>query len=162
MSPIFPMLKTEGAVFGQTMGYERPFYFDKENTTDSSGLMINTKTFSKPAYFDLVAKEYECCRERVALLDYSSFTKIDIWGKDVVKTLQYLCSNDVDVPIGSIIHTGMQNIYGGYENDCSLARVSENYYMMIAPTIQQQRCKNWLNKHIPKDSQVNFSDVTMT
>lgn len=47
-------------------------------------------------------------------------------GNEVVESLQYLCSNDVDVPVGSIIHTGMQNKHGGYENDCSLARLSEN------------------------------------
>lgn len=47
-------------------------------------------------------------------------------GTEVVDFLQYLCSNDVDVPVGSIIHTGMQNDRGGYENDCSLARISEN------------------------------------
>lgn len=44
----------------------------------------------------------------------------------MVKALQYVCSNDVDVPVGSIIHTGMQNKHGGYENDCSLARLAEN------------------------------------
>jgi pyruvate dehydrogenase phosphatase regulatory subunit len=79
-------------------------------------------------------------------------------GNEVVESLQYLCSNDVDVPIGSIIHTGMQNKYGGYENDCSLARLSENHYMMIAPTIQQTRCKVWLQKHLPPT--VTLSDVT--
>lgn len=47
-------------------------------------------------------------------------------GTEVVDLLQYLCSNDVDVPIGSIIHTGMQNHLGGYENDCSLARIATN------------------------------------
>lgn len=26
---------------------------------------------------------------------------------------------------------------GGYESDCSLARLSDNHYMMIAPIIQQ-------------------------
>ena len=45
---------------------------------------------------------------------------------EVVDLLQYLCSNDVDVPVGSIIHTGMQNRRGGYENDCSLARIAPN------------------------------------
>lgn len=45
---------------------------------------------------------------------------------EVVNFLQYLCSNDVDVPIGSIIHTGIQNYRGGYENDCSLARIAFN------------------------------------
>lgn len=52
-------------------------------------------------------------------------------GQEVVDLLQYLCSNDVDVPIGSIIHTGMQNIKGGYENDCSLARISKNQSVFI-------------------------------
>ena len=48
-------------------------------------------------------------------------------GNEIVDFLQYLCSNDVDIPIGHIIHTGMQNEHsGGYENDCSLARLSEN------------------------------------
>lgn len=46
-----------------------------------------------------------------------------------MKALQFVCSNDVDVPVGSIIHTGMQNKNGGYENDCSLARISENQYV---------------------------------
>ena len=47
-------------------------------------------------------------------------------GSEVVQALQYLCSNDVDIPVGNIIHTGMQNSYGGYENDCSLARTAPN------------------------------------
>ena len=44
----------------------------------------------------------------------------------MVDFLQYLCSNDIDIPIGHIVHTGMQNQYGGYENDCSVARLAEN------------------------------------
>lgn len=32
--------------------------------------------------------------------------------------------------------------------------------MMIAPTIQQTRCKAWIIKHLPKDSNVSLSDVT--
>lgn len=50
----------------------------------------------------------------------------------------------------NIIHTGMQNIHVGYENDCSLARLAENHYMMIAPTIQyqqHQRNTTWNENH---------------
>lgn len=32
--------------------------------------------------------------------------------------------------------------------------------MMIAPTIQQTRCKNWVNRHLPEDSSVTLSDMT--
>ncbi|KAF7265881.1 hypothetical protein GWI33_020628 [Rhynchophorus ferrugineus] len=167
MSPVYPKLREAGAVFGQVMGYERPTWFDPEHMEEQEAFdwstpyrIAYTKTFGKPPWFDFAAREYAACREGVGISDYSSFTKIDLWSKghEVVDALQYVCSNDVDVPVGSIIHTGMQNHRGGYENDCSLARLSENHYMMIAPTIQQTRCKVWLQKHLPPS--VAISDVT--
>ncbi|XP_012054584.1 PREDICTED: pyruvate dehydrogenase phosphatase regulatory subunit, mitochondrial [Atta cephalotes] len=168
MSPIYPKLRDAGAVFGQVMGYERPSWFqpDHDYLEFPDGFqrykIAYTNTFSKPPWFDAVAQEYAACREAIGLSDYSSFTKIDLWSNDteVVDLLQYLCSNDVDVSVGSIIHTGMQNYLGGYENDCSLARIAPNHYMMIAPTIQQTRCKNWIHRHLPVDGSVAVSDVT--
>uniref|UniRef100_A0A2H1V324 SFRICE_023543 n=1 Tax=Spodoptera frugiperda TaxID=7108 RepID=A0A2H1V324_SPOFR len=167
LSPIYPTLRDNGAVFGQVMGYERPTWFEAVDPKDPPDKprpfkVAYTKTFNKPHWFDTVQREYWACRERVGLADYSSFTKIDIQsqGREVVDMLQYLCSNDVDVPVGSIIHTGMQNERGGYENDCSLARISENLYMMIAPTIQQTRCKAWMKRHLPPNGSVTLSDVT--
>ena len=108
------------------------FHFDDCVIIDEMGIakfrIAETGTFGKPPWFDFVSSEYHACRERLGLADYSSFTKFDIWSNDraAVDLLQYLCSNDVDVAPGSIIHTGMQNKFGGYENDCSLARLSEN------------------------------------
>lgn len=170
MSPIFPVLQEAGAVFGQLMGYERPNYFDKSTShLDENGSpqfrSAYTNTFGKPHWFDMVANEYRACRERIGLCDYSSFTKIDLWSKDereIVDFLQYLCSNDVEIKIGDICHTGMQNEHhGGYENDCSLARLSENHYMMIAPTTQQTRCKAWIRRHLPKGKHsIHLNDVT--
>lgn len=169
MSPMYPVLKEQGAIFGQTMGYERPNYFDKtakglineETTMFDIG---DTNTFGKPHWFDIVGSEYDACREKIGLTDYSSFTKLDIWSKgdEVIAALQKLCSNDIDVPIGSIVHTGMQNEHGGYENDCSLARLADNHFMMIAPTIQQTRCKTWITRHLPRDNSVYLSDMTST
>lgn len=54
----------------------------------------------------------------------------------------------------------MQNCFGGYENDCSLVRLAENHYMMIAPTIQQTRSMAWIKKNMPKNCKVNVSDIT--
>lgn len=169
MSPIYPVLKEQGAIFGQTMGYERPNYFDKSAKDKlSAGQTLfdlgDLNTFGKPHWFDIVSTEYDACREKIGLADYSSFTKLDLWskGSEVTDCLQRLCSNDIDMPVGSIVHTGMQNEHGGYENDCSLARLSDNHYMMIAPTIQQTRCKTWIARHLPKDGSVGMSDVTST
>lgn len=127
------------------------FIVNEENVAEVKEIK---NTFSKPFWFDAVNDEYTACREAVGLIDYSAYTKIDLWvrcdpvmnfvvrfysteisfqskGKEVVDALQYLCSNDVDVPIGSIIHTGIQNERGGYENDCSLVRITENLLVIF-------------------------------
>ena len=46
-------------------------------------------------------------------------------GDQALEILQYLFSNDLDVPVGHIVHTGMLNERGGYENDCCIARLSK-------------------------------------
>ena len=47
-------------------------------------------------------------------------------GDEALELLQRLCANDLDVPVGHIVHTGMLNERGGYENDCSVVRVKKN------------------------------------
>ena len=47
-------------------------------------------------------------------------------GNEATEFLQYLCSNNIANEIGTITHTGMQNEDGGFENDCTVARLDEN------------------------------------
>lgn len=60
----------------------------------------------KYEWFPCVAREYEACRERVGLIDMTSFSKLDVKGPDAVKFLQRLCSANVDKAVGSTIYTG--------------------------------------------------------
>lgn len=47
-------------------------------------------------------------------------------SEEVVKFLQNLCSNNIDVDAGTIVHTGMHNECGGFENDATIARLHNN------------------------------------
>lgn len=141
-SPIFTKLKQAGARFNQVMGYERPMYFKPDSDEPPTGglqsleedsrplavTLAKSDTFFKPPWFKFVEDEFVASREACSLCDYSSFAKTEVWsgGLEVVDFLQRLCSSDVDVPIGSVVHTGMQNEDGGYQNDCTLARLAVN------------------------------------
>lgn len=57
-------------------------------------------------------------------------------GDQALELLQYLCANDLDVPVGHIVHTGMLNERGGYENDCSVVRLSKNRLETSTTTLQ--------------------------
>ena len=121
------------------MGYERPMYFTTSPSSQSLDDDLNTldvavsNTFYKPSWFKSVEAEFIASREAESLCDYSSFAKMDVWSKEleVVDYLQRLWSADVDVPVGTIIHSGMHNERGGYENDCTLARLAMNRYRVL-------------------------------
>ncbi|XP_071785697.1 pyruvate dehydrogenase phosphatase regulatory subunit, mitochondrial-like [Asterias amurensis] len=160
--PLYSRLAQAGAVFGERMGVERPKWFMNADDTDEFALETQRGTFLKPQWFDLVKAEYWACREAVSLMDMSAFTKFEIRsaGNEATMLLQYLCSNDLDCPIGSVVHTGMLNDRGGYENDCSIARIDTNRYFIISPTIQRIKGFHWIKRHLPSDGSVTLKDVT--
>nr|XP_022914897.1 pyruvate dehydrogenase phosphatase regulatory subunit, mitochondrial-like isoform X1 [Onthophagus taurus] len=161
-SPLYGILETHGAVFGIKMAYERALYFNVNYKKGGPKPEMPPGTFFKPKFFDFMREEYLACREGVGIIDMSSFSKIEVESEnmDVVSYLQRLCSNDIDVPIGHIVHTGMQNERGGYENDCMLVRQTEKSYFMVSPTSQQTRVYEWINKHLPLKSLIKLNDVT--
>ncbi|XP_019629227.1 PREDICTED: pyruvate dehydrogenase phosphatase regulatory subunit, mitochondrial-like [Branchiostoma belcheri] len=163
MSPLHPLLERAGAVFGETMGYERPNWFSRPDSDDFMELNKPTKgTFGKPSWFEAVRREYFVCCENVGIVDMSSLTKFEVQsaGDEVVTYLQRLCCNEVDVPVGTVLHTGMLNHYGGYENDCRIARLANNHYVIMSPPNQMVRSWAWLNRHLPSDGSVRIMDVT--
>jgi len=168
------------------MGYERPLYFHSESQIDEDaesawhmpkpivslhGIktyelnktgLPQKGTFGKPSWFEKVRSEYWACRTGVCLIDMSTFAKFELrsGGDEVTKFLQLVCSNDIDKVVGSIVHTGMLNNNGGFENDCSVIRLGVNRYFIISPTAQQIRSFSWLREHLPEDGSVQLSDVT--
>ena len=96
------------------MGWERPLYFDPFHSREDPPAQLPKGTFGKPDFFDNVEEEYLVCREGVGIIDMSSFAKFVVAGDkyQLVKYLQNLCSNDIDIPVGGIIATGMLNEYG--------------------------------------------------
>ncbi|KAL2740406.1 hypothetical protein V1478_000547 [Vespula squamosa] len=161
-SPLYSVLEEHGAIFGVKMAYERPLYFDSNYRRGQKKPVMPLGSFYKPKFFDFMKEEFQACREGVGIIDMSSFSKIEIKSSrlEVVNYLQKLCSNNANIPIGSIVHTGMQNERGGYENDCMLVRQAENSYFMVSPTSQQTRIYQWMSRHLPYDHSVGLNDVT--
>lgn len=59
--------------------------------------------------------------------------------QEVVDFMQNLCSSRRGHPCGAHrAHWDAEQV-GRYENDCSVARLAENRYMLMSPSIQQMR-----------------------
>lgn len=163
VSALHPKLQAAGAVYGEVLGYERPLFFKTEDIEKNDFEDLSKQgTFGKARWFNTVKKEYNACRKGVAVIDMTSFTKYELKSanRSVVDFLQTLCSNNIDKPIGSVVHTGMLNDNGGYENDCSVVRLGEYHFLLVSPTFQSTRNMKWLKTHVPEDGSVFLSDVT--
>src|SRR5829696_6326450 len=126
-SPLYDRLAAKGAVFGSKMGWERPNYFARSEGERTIGY-----SFGRQNWFDTVAAEQRAARQGVAAFDMTSFAKLLVQGRDGESVLQRLAANDVAVPVGESVYTGLLNARGTY----------------------------WIGRHIAEDARATLTDVT--
>jgi sarcosine dehydrogenase len=71
----------------------------------------------------LVKNEVLATRERVALFNQSYFGKFFLSGPDALAAAQWLCTADVDRPVGSTVYTNMLNAEGRSMADLTVSRL---------------------------------------
>jgi 4-methylaminobutanoate oxidase (formaldehyde-forming) len=136
-------------------GWERPNWFGREGTKP-----IVEYSFGRQNWFDYHAAEHRAARERVAIFDQTGFSKYTFKGRDTVMVLQRLCGNNVDVPIGKTVYTGMFNERGGFESDLTLVRLAADEFYIISGTAQTWRDLDWIRRNIRRDEHAEVIDVT--
>ena len=65
--------------------------------------------WTTPPYLDLLAAEHAAFRERVGIIDLTSFGKIAVSGPGALALLERVCDNRIDRPVGSVIYTQFLN-----------------------------------------------------
>ncbi len=153
-SPLYDRLKASGAVFGTKMNWERANYFLPV------GAPLPPPTFDTPGWLPWVLDEQRACRERVVAFDQTSFSKFILKGRDALAVLQYLCANEIDVPVGRMVYTAMLNARGGFESDLTITRVAVDTFFILTGSAQTTRDGHWIERHIGADRHAALVDVT--
>jgi 4-methylaminobutanoate oxidase (formaldehyde-forming) len=125
-------LQDLGAVFGKKNGWERVNYFNPGQEWRRAG--EDQRAFGgwvKPPYFDQIGKECEAIRERIGIVDMSSFGKIEFRGPGAVTLLNRLCVTEMDKPVGSVIYTQFCYERGGIAADVTITRLGEDLYRLV-------------------------------
>ncbi len=154
-SPLYALLKANGAVFGAKYGWERPNWFAPPGVDARDEL-----TFGVPNWFDHVGNEHRLAREGVVLIDQSSFSKFEIEGPGALKFLNYLAANTLDKPVGSVTYTQLCNQRGTIEADVTVSRLGTERFMVVSGTAFGRRDALWIKGHLPGDRSVAFRDIT--
>ncbi|MFO1069114.1 MAG: FAD-dependent oxidoreductase [Geminicoccaceae bacterium] len=149
-SPLHDRLAARGAVFGSKFGWERPLQFG-----DAGG----EPTFEgRPGWLDAVAAEHRAVRERAALIDQTSFAKLEIEGPGALDALQHLAANDLARPVGACVYTQLCNERGGIEADLTVMRTGEERFYVVTGSGFGVRDAGWIRRHLP--ATVQLREVT--
>ena len=154
-SPLYGRLAARNALFGSKMGFERPNFFAP--TRDDARVDYS---WERQNWFAYAVAEHQATREAVTIADLTSFAKFFVEGRDAQAALQRLCANDVAVPVGTTVYTGMLNARGTYESDLTVARLGVERFLLVTGTAQATRDADWIRRNLPRDAQVSLADVT--
>jgi 4-methylaminobutanoate oxidase (formaldehyde-forming) len=144
-SPLHGHLARNRAVFGSKMGWERPNWFAPVGVEPRDEPSFE----GKPNWFDPVAAEHRAIRERVALIDQTSFAKFEISGPDAATALQRIAANDLSGPPGKAVYTQLCNARGGIEADVTLIHDGEDHFYLVTGSGFGVRDSGWVARQLP-------------
>ncbi len=154
-SPLYEVLKDQGACFGEKLGWERANWFAGAGETPQ-----DVYSFGRQNWFDAVGREHKACREAAVLFDQTSFAKFALKGPDALAALNWICANNVDKPVGALTYTQMLNDHGGIECDLTIARVAEDEFYIVTGTGFATHDFDWISRNIPAGMNCQLFDIT--
>ena len=157
ISPLYDRLAAAGACFGEKLGWERPNWFADLTAGE---VAEDRYTYGRPEWSDAVAREHRAVRERAALFDQTSFAKYVLKGPDALASLDWLCANHVDKPVGSLTYTQMLDDRGGIQCDLTVARVAADEFYLVTGTGFATHDFDWIERNLPAGAAAQLVDVT--
>ena len=125
-SPLYEILKNQGAVFEEVYGHERPRWFATDNISQQ-----DQYSFRRNQLHDLLAIEVACVRKAVGIMDLCAFTKIEVQGADAETFLEPMIANRLPLNTGSIVLTHFLNQRGRIELEATVVKLDENCYYLV-------------------------------
>ncbi len=153
ISPLHEKLTAKGGVFTEAFGWERPKWFSLDGREEELGFRRNN-------VFEVVAEECRAVRERVGVLDLSSFTKHDVTGPDAETFLNRVCANRVSPRKGGIVLAhGLTNM-GRIESEYTITRLGDEHFYLLSAAAANVRNTDQLMQCKRDNEQVTIKNIT--
>ena len=146
-------LKSFGACFGVSGGYERPMWFALDGEKTTYEYSYNFQNWFPSA-------EYETTNtiRNVGLFDLTPFSKLEIKSEKAHEELQRICTANIKNEVGKCTYTHMLNIDGGIETDLTVACLDKDHFRIISSAATRERDKFHIKKYLSEH--IEIKDVT--
>ncbi|MEZ5779101.1 MAG: FAD-dependent oxidoreductase [Paracoccaceae bacterium] len=132
VTPLYRKLNEKGAVCTEVYGWERPKYFAPAG-------FVEKLQYRRNNVFDLVAGECRAVRERVGIMDLSSFAKFDVSGPGAEALLDRLTANRLPKKAGGINLTHVLSDGGRIEGEWTITQFGpDRFYVLTGAGAERQ------------------------
>jgi glycine cleavage system aminomethyltransferase T/glycine/D-amino acid oxidase-like deaminating enzyme len=160
-SALHERMQDQGAVFGAKHGWERAEYLEPGHPWRRAGADQRRFGWSRPPYFDVLAEEHRAFRERVGIIDMTSFGKIDVTGLGALALLERVAGNRIDRPAGTIVYTQLLEEDGGIAADVTVTRLGEEHFRVVTGAGYVNSDLGWLRLQMRAgDAAVELRETT--
>ena len=152
-TPLIKRLAAQGCVYTEANGWERPKWFSLDGREEEPGFTHNNT-------FEVVAGECEAVRERVGILDLSSFAKYEVTGSDAESFLNRVCANRVPKKDGGISLVHYLSTAGRIAGESTITRIAEGHYYILSGAGAEDRDIDWLRHGVREGEDVVIENIT--
>ena len=163
LSPFNGRERDLGAVFYETAGWERPFWYESNRPLlDEYGdrVMPRQAEWEARWWSPIINAEHLAMRDRVAMVDLSAFAIIDIGGPAALDVVQRMAVKQMDVPVGRVVYTPLLNPAGGVKADLTIMRLSDERFRVVTGGFSGMADRKWFASHLPDDGSAQLHDQT--
>jgi 4-methylaminobutanoate oxidase (formaldehyde-forming) len=159
LSPLNSRLEAAGAVFGTKAGWERADMHRPGEPWRRNGRLPRERGWARPDWFERVGEEHRAVRERIGIIDLTSFGKIEVSGPGALALLQRIAANDVDRPIGSAVYTQFLDDNGGIVADVTATRLADDHFRVLTGAGYLAADLGWVVSRIGADPPIDEVEV---
>ena len=163
LSPFYTREQELGAVFFETVGWERPWWYESnapllEEYGDR--VMPREAEWESRWWSPIINAEHLAMRDRVAMVDLSAFSIVDVVGGGSLDYLQRVALAEMDVPVGRVVYTPILNHEGGFKADLTIMRLGDRRFRIVTGGMDGPRDWKWFSDLLPADGSAALVDTT--
>jgi len=163
LSPFSERERALGAVFYETVGWERPHWYESNAPLlEEYGDRINRREAEWEArwWSPIINAEHLAMRDRAAMVDLTAFALFDIAGPGALDAVQRVAMRQMDVPVGRVVYTPILTPSGGFKADLTIMRLDDTVFRVVTGGAYGMSDLKWFADHLPQDGSAQIHDQT--
>ncbi len=154
-TPMHASQEKLGAVFYETVGWERPWWYESNaGLVEEYGdrVMPREHEWDSRWWSPIINAEHLRMRDAAGVIDLSAFCMFDITspaGSGAARaSVQQTCVAQCDVAVGKVIYTPVLDAHGGFKSDLTVMRLGEDHFRVVTGGAHGMADRKWFRDHL--------------